>query len=309
MLKSARVFLTAGALAFCGCSGGTSEPPAALADADAVTPIASYHSLGDVSLVDPVGVALDFTGNAFVSDGSVGRIILVTKDGSGAQEFQQPTRSPGFYPADVCVYGFYVYSVDQTGRTILRFSTNGAYRDVLLNFEQLTYSRRVSPFGIATDGSGRIAITDVENHQILLFDSYLSLEAAFGNYGSHMGQLDTPKGVSFTPKGSVVVADTGNRRIQIFSTTGSVERVLPADDKENYLQEPRRAVMDQAGHIYVADPRAGRVFIFGPDGRLLQSLVPPGVSPFRPTDVELSTDGRIYVTDAASSTLFVFQVL
>jgi DNA-binding beta-propeller fold protein YncE len=224
---------------------------------------------------------------------------------TGAQEFQQP--GSGFYPSDVAVRGFFVYVVDEAARRILRFDDTGAYRDVLLNFEELSLGRRVSPYSVAVDESGRFAVTDVENHQVLLFDNYLSLETAFGNYGSFAGQFDTPQGVAFSRSGDIVVADTGNRRVQIFTEGGTLERTVPPEGKPNPLQRPRRAALAADGRVYVADPAAGGVFVFGADGALERRIVPSGARAFAPTDVARSRTGVLFVTDEASRSLFVFK--
>lgn len=274
-----------------------------------VEPLATFGDVGGVSLGEPLGVAVDFDGNAIVADGSPGRLVMFNRDGTRVQEFEQPFGSPGFYPTDIAQYGFFTYAIDERDRVLVRFDKDGTYRDVLLNFEQLTGTRRVSPYGIGVDAQGRIAITDIENHQVLLFDSFLRLDMLFGNYGSFAGQLDTPLGVSFTKTGEVVVADTGNRRIQFFSDAGEPERIVPKDNGQNPLRRPRRAVVDGKGVLYVADPAAGRVFVFDTDGRLVRELVPRGNVGFQPTDLDIHRDGKLFVTDALGQVLYVFKVM
>jgi tripartite motif-containing protein 71 len=272
-------------------------------------PLAVFGEVGRLELGEPLAVAVDFVGNAIVADGSPGRLVTFDRQGRRAQESEQPPGNPGFYPTDITMYGFFAYVVDETGRTIVRFDKDGTYRDVLLDFDNLSGTRRVSPYGIGADSQGRIAVTDVENHQVLLLDSYLRLDIVFGNYGSWPGQLDTPLGVSFTSTGEIVVADSGNRRIQYFSDAGVPRRVVPGKDKDNPLLLPRRAVTDGNGVLYVADPEAQRVFVFDPAGRLLEEVVPEAVDGFQPTDVELGRDGKLYVTDAKKRVLYVFQVM
>jgi tripartite motif-containing protein 71 len=149
----------------------------------------------------------------------------------------------------------------------------------------------------------------VENHQILVFDPYLELESAFGNYGSYQGQMDTPMGVCFAPSGDVVVADTGNHRLQWFSDGGAFRRAVPTPGRDNPLRRPRRVVVDDDGRAYVADPTAGAVFVFGPSGELEREVAPSGVSRFSPTDVARTRTGDVYVTDEANRSVYVFRGL
>lgn len=257
---------------------------------------------------DPTAVCVDFGGSAIVADASPPRLLLF-RPGGGCQEFQLPADQPAFRPADVSVRGFFVYAVDETDRRLLRWDSSGAYRDVLLNFEDLQTGRRISPYGLDVDASGRVAITDIENHKVLVLDTYLEVDVAFGNYGSFDGQLDTPLGVSFTPRGELLVADSGNARLQVFSDAGAHRRTIPAPGDANPLRRPRRAVAAEDGTLYVADPEARRVFVIPPDGAPLRALVAGGAPGFRPSDVALTRDGRLFVTDTATKSLLVFKVM
>lgn len=307
------LFLAAACACGTGCTPKQKTPAtragAGSDQASKTPPIASYGGTNGTALGEPLGVSVDINGDMFVADGSPARVVRIGAKANRVQEFQRPTGSPGFYPTDVAVQGFFVYTVDETGRTILRFDKEGAYRDVLLKFGEAGGVRRVSPYGMGVDGRGRIAITDVENHQVLLYDSFLVLEVAFGNYGSFAGQLDTPRGVSFGRGGDIIVADTGNRRIQFFSDGGAAQRIVPAPGDDNPFRSPRRAVVDVDGNLYVADPAAGRVFVFDPGGRLAIALVAAGDVGFEPTDVDVAPDKALYVTDAATRKLLVFKVM
>lgn len=257
---------------------------------------------------DPGAVCVDFGGNAVVADASPPRLILYR--GLGAcQEFQLPNGQPGFRPSDVSVRGFFVYAVDETDRMLLRWDSSGSYRDVLLNFEDLQTGRRISPHSLDVDSSGRLAITDIENHKVLVLDTYLNLDVAFGNYGSFDGQFDTPLGVSFTPDGLLLVADSGNARLQLFTDTGTHRRTIPEAGAANPMRRPRRAVAAADGTLYVADPDAGCVFVVAPGGADIEASVPEGASAFRPTDVALGKNGRLFVTDAATRRLLVLKVM
>ncbi len=262
-----------------------------------------------VVLGSPVAVCLDFGGTVIVADASPPRLVAYDVGAQACTEFQSPAARPAFQPSDVSVRGFFVYAVDETNRMLLRWDSSGSYRDVLLSFEELAERRRVSPCGLDVDASGRLAVSDVENHQIIVLDSYLDVDVAFGNYGSYPGQLDTPQGVSFTPRGELLVADTGNARLQVFSDAGQARRVIPAPGSPNPMRHPRRAVMGEDGRVFVADPLARRVFEFGSDGAFARALVPGGAGPFEPTDVALGRDGILYVTDTARKVVHALKVM
>ena len=307
-------FLSIGAslalLAAGGCAAHVERPATAQAPVDSEAPQAVYRSVAGITLGAPIALSVDFSGNIYVGDAAPGRVVcwLVSSGGAaeGAVEFQKPTQQPGFYPADIAVSGFFVYALDPVQRTLLRFDNRGAYRDVLIEFDELSAGRRITPTGLDVDAYGRIAVSDAGNHQIMVFNTYLAVELAFGSYGTHAGQLDSPQGVAFAPDGSFIVTDTGNRRVQIFDFGGRFTAIMPPGG-ESPLVKPRRAVADEKGNVYVADPEARRVFVFLRDGTLSRSLFPSDVADFRPTDIALDSSGSIYVSDTANASLFIFR--
>jgi sugar lactone lactonase YvrE len=271
-------------------------------------PLSNVQTIGGVTLGEPIAVTTDFDGNILVADGGApGQVVHLVLEGGHAVEFAQPSSSPSFYPTDLEPSGFFVYVVDQVERLLLRFYKTGSYVDVLIDLEAVFPGRHVTPFGLDVDGSGRVALTDVKNHQVIVFNTYLDVELQFGNYGRFAGQFDTPEGVSFTPGDGFLVTDSGNRRVQFFDPEGGFSRIVPDGLNDNPLKRPRRAVMDGDDRIYVADPEAGHVFVFDESGKLIRSIFPKGSSGFRPTDVAVTPSGIIYVTDEAASSLYTFR--
>jgi len=298
------VFLAAGLLSVgCGTPAGRTEITPSRNEEE---PQAVYRDVGGLPLGEPLGLAVDFSGNMYIADGAPGRLVCWLAEGKGSLEFQKPAQQPGFYPSDVAVSAFFVYALDPVERSLLRFDNRGAYRDILIKFDEVAAGRRIVPVGLDVDSYGRVVVSDTGNHQVILFDSRLAVELVFGSYGSHPGQFDAPQGVAFTPDGGFLVTDTGNRRLQLFDAGGRFLMSIPSGGSSP-LVKPRRAVVDKNGSVYAADPGAGRVFVFGPDGALLRSVVPAGVSGFKPTDIDVDLSGTVYVTDAGNSSLFVFR--
>jgi DNA-binding beta-propeller fold protein YncE len=301
-----RCFALAALLAAAAGCARAADRPAAAPDRSEVTPEAVYRDVGSLPLGDPLGLAVDFSGNMYIADGVPGRIVCWLAGGKGSLEFQKPGQQPGFLPVDVEVSAFFVYALDPAERTLLRFDNRGAYRDILIKFDEISAGRNVVPSGLDVDAYGRVAVSDRGNHQVVLFNSYLAVELSFGSYGPHPGQFDDPQGVAFMPDGGFLVTDTGNKRAQIFDAGGKFVAAVPSGES-TLLVKPRRSVADGDGNIYVADPGAGRVFVFGSDGVLVRAIVPAGASRFKPTDIDVDPAGAIYVTDAATASLFVFR--
>ncbi len=270
-------------------------------------PLSSFQTFGGITLGEPVAVTRDFDGNLLIADRAPGQVVHLLLATEQAVEFDQPPSGSGFYPADLKASGFFVYVVDPVERVMLRFYKTGSYLGVLIDMRERFPGRRVTPVGLDVDGSGRIAITDIKNHEVIIFNTYLDVELQFGSYGNYAGQFDSPEGIFFTFGDRLLVTDSGNRRVQLFDPDGAFARMVPGETDPNPLRRPRRAVMDGNGWIYVADPEAGRVFVFDDTGSLARTISPRGVGRFRPTDVAVAPDGTIYVTDEATSSLYTFR--
>ena len=73
------------------------------------------------------------------------------------------------------------------------------------------------PYGVATDGSGNVYVSDTNNNRVQKFDASGTFLTAWGSYGSGDGQFVYPSGVATDGSGNVYVVDTGNDRIQKFT--------------------------------------------------------------------------------------------
>lgn len=289
-----------------GCAGGMPPPDTVLSAVPGTAPVRDITSIGGITFGDPIAVSIGIAGNLLVADGSMGRVLRIDVEGDTAVEFESPSQSPSFYPSDIKASGFFVYALDTAARALLRFDRTGAYRDVLISFDRVLDGRRSEPVGLDVDNSGRIVVTDRKNHAVILFNGYLQVELAFGNYGTAAGQFDAPEGVTFTKDGGFLVADTGNRRLQFFDAGGKHLKTIPSSG-ETSMQRPRRAVVDAEGNTWVADPEAGRVFVFDSAGTLAREVVPIGVQRYRPMDVAVATGGTVYVADSANAAIYVFR--
>ncbi len=270
-------------------------------------PLSSFQTFGGITLGEPVGVARDFDGNILIADRAPGQVVHILLAREQAVEFDQPLLGAGFSPADLKSSGFFVYVVDPFERVLMRFYKTGSYLGVLIDMRERFPGRHVTPVGLDVDLSGRIAVTDIKNHEVIIFNTYLDVELQFGSYGKYAGQLDAPEGIFFALGGQLLVTDSGNRRVQLFDPNGAFVEMVPREADPNPLKRPRRAVMDNSGWIYVADPEAGGVFVFDDTGSLVRTISPRGAERFRPTDVTVAPDGTIYVTDEAMSTLYTFR--
>jgi DNA-binding beta-propeller fold protein YncE len=71
--------------------------------------------------------------------------------------------------------------------------------------------------------------------------------------------------------GRIFVADSNNRRIQVFDSEGVFIRAFRETDQPEGLTLPRSLALDEQGRLHVADTLNGRVSVFSGEGEYLGS--------------------------------------
>jgi len=99
----------------------------------------------------------------------------------------------------------------------------------------------------------------------------------FGSRGSGSGELDSAQGVVCTRDGRIVVADTLNRRVQVFSHRGRFVLSTSNNVSRRLLQQPVAVCLDPIdGRMMVLDRASNYVLVFSPDGELQRYFGGPG---------------------------------
>jgi DNA-binding beta-propeller fold protein YncE len=92
----------------------------------------------------------------------------------------------------------------------------------------------------------------------------------WGTLGTGDGEFDSPWGLGIDPDGRVVVADTFNDRIQVFSAVGDfIDSFGSSGTAEYQFDWPAGLAIDQNGNIFVADRQNLRVQKYDKNGNFL----------------------------------------
>jgi sugar lactone lactonase YvrE len=145
----------------------------------------------------------------------------------------------------------------------------------------------------------RIPVADSGNHRIQAFDALGNFVSAYGSRGVGAGQFITPTAIAVDTQGRVIVADTGNNRLQVLSFDGTnfgFVRSITAN-----FNEPTGVAAYGSDRILVADTGNNKIKVLNAAGNLLAEYSAPNdgyTGTFnKPRGVAGDATGNIVVAD------------
>ncbi|XP_028395113.1 tripartite motif-containing protein 2-like [Dendronephthya gigantea] len=126
-----------------------------------------------------------------------------------------------------------------------------------------------------------------------------------GRLGDGVGELCQPQGLAIDRLSRILVADTGNHRIQVFDENG---RCLFAFGRRGTgpgeFDEPCDVTIARTGHVIVADKMNNRLQFFTPDGKFVREMC-CGIS--QPVAVSTDHYNNIVIVDSDGSQAVVIN--
>ena len=159
------------------------------------------------------------------------------------------------------------------------------------------------PTGVAVTDNGQVIVCERWGHCVTVLDSKDGRKVRlFGSHGSKRGQLSSPEDVAITSKGTLLVTDCGNDRIQEFTMDG--ECVSCVGSKGNgslQFSDPAGiAINKTTGQVYVADCKNHRVHVLNADLTFSHMFGSRGSDQGQftcPCGVAIDSQGLVYVAD------------
>ena len=246
----------------------------------------------NASFDSPNGVAVDATGNLFITDSGNNRVrkvstngVITTVVGNGTFSFSGDgglaTSASLNYPLGVAVDATgNLFIADYSNNRIRKVSTNGVITTVAGNGTSAfsgdggvaTNASLSYPSGVAVDAAGKLFIVDSNNNRIRKISATGVITTVAGNgspgYSGDGGlatsaSLNYPWGVAVDATGNLFVADYNNNRLRKVSATGVITTVA-GNGTPGYsgdgglatsasLNYPESVAVDAAGNLFIAD--------------------------------------------------------
>lgn len=212
-------------------------------------------------------------------------------------------------------FGHRVSIYDLEGRYLSSFGQQG---DAALGAG--FYTR---PNSVEMDAEGSIYVVDTWNFRIQKLNQNGEMVAMWGSDGrfgpnaprSPEDGFWGPRDVAVDSRGYVYVADTGNKRIRVYSlvqNTAVLQHDLGSSGSlPGQLEEPSSVVIGPDGRAFIADTWNRRISVFGADGGFLTTFNVRGWYEEQGNRPYLAVDGarsRLYVTDPDAGRVLVYDL-
>ena len=218
----------------------------------------NYSGIGDTQMGRPLGLAIDDSGNLYVSDMTYNRIVRFNADSDGIVR-------------------------DTTVDFQIGVSSFSGTSDTMLGW----------PNGLVIDDSGNLYVADYESSRILRFDAsgtgivndstadFIIGQKSFFNSYTGVGdtQLNKPYDIAFDQSRALIVSDQWNSRVLRFEADTSASGIITDTAADQVFGQPTFAAktpsvgiqglddpagvdVDPSGNLWIADHDNNRVLGF-----------------------------------------------
>ena len=228
--------------------------------------------------LSPGGVALDHTGNVYVSsEGMYGRVVELTAESNTTTVWP----FAGLYqPQGLAVDGAgNVYVADFNNRVVKL--APGSNNQTVLPFSGLNY-----PEGVAVDSAGNVYVADRGNNRVVELAAGTNNQTVLPFDG-----LNNPDGVAVDSAGNVLVTDTDNNRVLELPVGSQSQTVLPFTG----VSVPWGIGVDKSDNVFVTEHDNNKVLKLAAGSNAPTELPLTGLN--TPLGVAVDAAGNVLVAD------------
>ncbi len=265
---------------------------------------------GGVTLIGPNRVVVH-DGLLYITEFGGGRILvldeageLVAEHAGGGTEIGQLAGPTGL---DLDEAGFMYVGESGTSRVQV-FSPDGEPVAVWGQFG-VDPGEFGSAMGVAiNERLGRVYVADHVNSRIHVYDMLGGLlfmfprDGDFTHIGDEPDQMWLPIGVGIAGDDTVLVVDSGNQRVQRFTSDGGIVALYPTAP----ISDPQTIHVEDDGSFWVSGVADGEVGFFDPDGTFRFTLPQPAEG-FRAPHGVFTAGTTLWVADTGNNVVRVYE--
>ena len=260
----------------------------------------------------PYGIATGPGGHVYVADQGNQRIQKFTADGAFLIHFGSVGSGDGQFtnPTGITTDAVgNVYVTDLGNHRIVKFAADGTFLTKWGSGPGSGNGQFNAPTGVAADAAGNIYVVEFSGTRIQEFSGSGSLPAegtpGFLSQWGNDGTLNGPRGLCAYSGGIILVVDSQNDRVRMYSQTGVfILNWGTAGIGNGQFNFPQAVAADVNGFIYVTDWGNDRVQIFNSNLSYVTQFGGTGTGPgqFRgPRGIVIDAVGYSYVADQVNN--------
>lgn len=281
-------------------------------------------------LQGPLDLSVGASGGLYIAD--TGHQGLVRLDEYG--DFERVCFLPGgFVPLGISIdpangNTYYVTMTDGPTSSLVRFPASSCSSTPVGASAQLS-----SPYGVDVAPDGSVFVSDTNNDRILKFGSDGTLITTWGSTGIGVPDPDScalcdssdeackeafcdvkfngPMGLAVLGNSVLLVADSGNDRIQAFTLDGDFIGAIGSPGQGEWqFNSPEGIAIGPAGNIYIADSGNNRIQKYSIADLSLLAEFGTGSGEGQlshPGGIAVDSAGSVYVADTNNDRIAVFS--
>lgn len=148
-----------------------------------------------------------------------------------------------------------------------------------------------------------IYVADMWNHCVQVLTTKGKVSFTLGKKGSGQGEFNGPCCVVVDSKERIIVADSGNNRVQIFNLNGNWVQTIDGSGPAHLCKSPRGLALDSQGNIYVAAFGSSIIKAFTSYGVYIKTYE----SLNAPRGLAVDEDGYCLVSECKGNCVSVFD--
>ena len=244
---------------------------------------ASYKNVGGQC----TGIAVHDNGTVYASNYDANTIKVFKPNGEETQIGSSDNAGGQlFRPWGIALIGDTIYVVSFGNGTVKMYSTDGKFIGGF-GSKGNGIGQLSNPYGICTDGKGRVLVADMSNNRIQIFTSQ-------GGFIKSIGCSTNPYDVAVDPEGNIHAALNRNNHIAIYSK--DYGNLIDTYNLGGKLQGPSAIYIDGDGNRLIGTESNGPVHIADPTGTLIATRQGGG----RSLAVTMDKNGKIHVAECSN---------
>lgn len=264
-------------------------------------PVYSFGSKGSgrAQFKNIAGIATDQDRMVMVGDNEKGIADVFTVEAAARVEplMKLPTRTSvraeKTVPASINKIAFdgknTIYGIDPEHTRIVRVVDGTVAGDIKVP--------GFAPWSVAVDKTGALWALDKKKAKLSKLDASGKVLLSIGTPGSRKGEFDDPEDFAISSTGTIFIADTGNHRVQVYSSDGVFLKEIN-NDSGGSMDEPTALALDPQDGLYVLDKGRSVVGAFSAKGEPRAVLgAREGISKLEKPTGLMATYDEVFVLD------------